>query len=192
MADKKATDRLASDLLAVLREAFSKPLPGTAQTQPQPQVDEDSLLDSIKEFLTQSLPGTKDEEEQAAPAAPQVTSAEPQPSVAIEEIENEKPAYEGGSEPVSAVVGPEDEGDWEAMLRRHEVEREEMQWRHEQEREEMHHRHEQERGAIGYERGRDREEAKHRRELEREAREREHERAKEARGRGRGRGTGHD
>ena len=61
MAEEKDTDRLASELLGKICDALNKPLPGTGKKTPKPQADDgdNSLLDTIKDFLTQALPGTK-------------------------------------------------------------------------------------------------------------------------------------
>jgi len=123
VANERDTDRLAGDLMKQLLGSLNKPAPGTGAVRPQPQVDENSMLETIKGFLNQSLPGTKEREKPSAPAAPQVGSSAYQSSASGEEV----------------VVGG-----WEGLFRRQGQEREAMHGRHAREREEMHQRHVQE------------------------------------------------
>jgi len=127
MADAKDTDRMAGDLLNALLGSLNKPVAGTGHTQPRPQVDESSMLDTIKGFLNQSLPGTKEREKPNAPAAPQGATAGYQASAAGNEMEI---------------------GGWEGLFRRQGREREAMHGRHERERTEMQQRHVQEMEAA--------------------------------------------
>ena len=122
MANERDTDRLAGDLMKQLLGSLNKPAPGIGAARPQPQVDENSMLETIKGFLNQSLPGTKEREKPSAPAAPQVGSS----------------AYQ------SSASGEEVVGGWEGLFRRQGQEREAMHGRHAREREEMHQRHVQE------------------------------------------------
>lgn len=119
MANERDTDRMAGDLMKALLGSLNKPVAGTGQTAPTPQVDEKSMLDTIKGFLNQSLPGTKDREKPGSPSAP---------------IAQQTPI---------APVDAESAG-WEGMFRRQGLEREAMHARHERERAEMHQRHLQE------------------------------------------------
>jgi len=123
MAEQNHTDRLAGGLMKQLPGSLNKPAPGTGTVRPQPQVDEKSMLETIKGFLTQSLPGTKEREKPSAPAASQAGSNVYQSSAAGEEV----------------VAGG-----WEGLFRRQGQEREAMHGRHAREREEMHERHVQE------------------------------------------------
>lgn len=123
MAGEKDTDRMAGDLMKALLGSLKKPVAGPGQTQSTPQVDESSMLDTIKGFLNQSLPGTKEREKPNAPAAPQGAPITAQPAV----------QGAGGG-----VV------DWETMYRRQEREREAMYGRQLSERQFMHQRHEKE------------------------------------------------
>lgn len=120
MANERDTDRLANELLGALMGSLTKPMAGTGRPQARPQVDEGSMLSTIKEFLTQSLPGTKPQTQPAAPTASQATTAG------------------APSRPV----------EWEAMYRRHVREREEMYARHARERADANLRHEQEMEAA--------------------------------------------
>jgi len=112
---------MAGDLMKALLGSLNKPVAGTGQPQSAPQVDESSMLDTIKGFLNQSLPGTKEREKPSAPAAPQVTPNAYQSSMTAGEM-----------------------GGWEGLFRRQGQEREAMHGRHERERAEMHQRHVQE------------------------------------------------
>jgi len=120
MANERDTDRLASELLGALMGSLTKPMAGTGQTQSRPQVDEGSMLNTIKDFLTQSLPGTKEQVKPGAPAAAQASTA--------------------GSQTWGAVQGT-GTGGWEAVFRRQGQEREAMYERHDREREDMEKRH---------------------------------------------------
>ena len=71
MANERDTDRLASELLGKLLGSLNKPVAGTGQTVSRPQVDENNMLSTIKDFLNQSVPGTKPRERPSAPAASQ-------------------------------------------------------------------------------------------------------------------------
>ncbi len=117
MGNERDTDRLASELLGALMGSLTRPMAGTGRPQSQPQVDQGSMLNTIKDFLNQSLPGTKP---QGQPGA-------------------FPPAHTGAS--ASAVTGTVE---WEEMYRRHVREREAMYGRHVREREDVLHRHEQE------------------------------------------------
>ena len=117
MGNEKDTDRLASELLGALMGSLTKPMTGTGRPQSQPQVDQGSMLSTIKDFLNQSLPGTKPLGQPDAPS----------------------PAQAGV--PASAVARTVE---WEEMYRRHVREREAMYGRHVREREDVLRRHEQE------------------------------------------------
>lgn len=121
MANDRDTDRMAGDLMKALLGSLNKPAAGTGQPQSAPQVDENSMLDTIKGFLNQSLPGTKEREKPNAPAAPHVNPV----------------VYQS-----AATAGLT--GGWERLFRRQGQEREAMHGRHERERAEMHQRHVQE------------------------------------------------
>ena len=127
MADERDTDRLAGDLMKQLLGSLNKPAPGIGSARPQAQVDENSMLETIKGFLNQSLPGTKEREKPSAPAAAQAGSL--------------------GSQPSTDVHGT-GEVRWTVMYRRQEREREAMYARQTQEREAMHKRQEQEMEAL--------------------------------------------
>jgi len=121
MANERDTERMASELLGALMGSLTKPMLGTGRPQSQPQVDQGSMLTTIKEFLNQSLPGTKPRPQAGAPA--------PAQSVA----------------PVAAATTPVE---WEGMYRRHVREREAMHARHAREREDVMGRHVQEMEAA--------------------------------------------
>jgi len=127
MARQNDTDRLAGDLMKQLLGSLNKPAPGTGAVRPQAQVDENSMLETIKGFLNQSLPGTKEREKPSAPTASQTGSA--------------------GSQPSADAAGM-GEVRWTVMYRRQEREREAMYARQTQEREDMHKRQEQEMEAL--------------------------------------------
>jgi len=134
MADGQDTDRMAGDLMKALLGSLNKPVAGTGQTGPTPQVDEKSMMDTIKGFLNQSLPGTKEREKPSAPAVPLGT-----PYV------SQYPQSVSGTHEV----------DWESMYRRQEREREAMYGRQLTEREGMQQRHKKEMetlAGIGQER----------------------------------------
>lgn len=120
MANERDTDRLASELLGALMGSLTKPMAGTGPAQARPQVDEGSMLNTIKDFLTQSLPGTKEQVKPGTPAAAQ-------PGIA-------------GSQTWGGVQGT-GTGGWEAVFRRQGQERESMHERHDREREDMEKRH---------------------------------------------------
>jgi len=117
MANERDTDRLANELLGALMGSLTKPMAGTGRPQAQPQVDQGSMLNTIKEFLNQSLPGTKPQPQAGAPAA--------QPSATGSQTWGTAP----------------DSGGWEAIFRRQGQEREAMHERHAREREDMEKRH---------------------------------------------------
>ena len=127
MANERDTDRLAGDLMKQLLGSLNKPAPGTGSVRPQAQVDENSMLETIKGFLNQSLPGTKEREKPSAPAVAQTGSV--------------------GSQPSTDVAGT-GEVRWTVMYRRQEREREAMYARQTQEREDMQKRQEQEMEAL--------------------------------------------
>jgi len=127
MANERDTDRLANDLLGALMGSITKPMAGTGRPQAQPQVDQGSMLNTIKDFLNQSLPGTKEQVKPGAPAAAQQGTA--------------------GSQTWGAVQGTEASG-WEAIFRRQGQEREAMHERHDREREDMEKRHRDEMEAA--------------------------------------------
>ncbi len=135
MASERDTDRLASELLGALMGSLTKPMAGTGQAQSRPQVDEGSMLNTIKDFLTQSLPGTKEQVKPGAPAAAQAGTP--------------------GSQTWGVAQGT-GMGGWEAIFRRQGQERETMHERHDREREDMEKRHRDEMetamgsaGAVG-------------------------------------------
>jgi hypothetical protein len=127
MARQNDTDRLAGDLMKQLLGSLNKPAPGIGSARPQAQVDENSMLETIKGFLNQSLPGTKEREKPGAPVASQPGSVESQ---------------------LSSDVAGTGEVRWTVMYRRQEREREAMYARQTQEREAMHKRQEQEMEAL--------------------------------------------
>jgi len=184
MAEQKDTDRIAGQLLDLLKGKI--PGTGFAGGTTQPDTDDNTLLDMIKDVLRRTMPPVQfPRQKPESVPAPQHGSTQAQfPAT---------PTY------TTAAAGVTDE--WEVMKELHEREREDMRTRHEREREDMRHRQELEMEAVGAQRERnkeaekgqrerDRDAAKDQREREQEAREREREREKEERGRGRGRGKG--
>ena len=71
MGNENDTDRLAGELLGALMGSLTKPMAGTGRPQSQPQVDQGSMLNTIKDFLNQSLPGTKPQGQPSAPSPAQ-------------------------------------------------------------------------------------------------------------------------
>jgi len=116
MANERDTDRLANELLGALMGSLTKPMAGTGRPQSQPQVAQGSMLNTIKDFLNQSLPGTKPQPGSAAAAQPSTAGSQTWGSVP-----------EGGG--------------WEALFRRQGQEREAMHERQDREREDMEKRH---------------------------------------------------
>ena len=126
MSSERDTDRMAGELLNLLKGSLTKPVAGTGVPRPQAQPEESSMLNTIKDFLNQSLPGTKPI---AKPTASTPVGAGASQSSAGSEV----------------VVGG-----WEGLFRRQGQERELMHQRHERERTEMHQRHGQEmESALG-------------------------------------------
>ncbi len=125
MADERDTDRLAGELLNLLKGSLTKPAPGTT-AKPQAQVDDNSMLSTIKDFLNQSLPGTKPREQAGSQSTAQA------------------PTYSQSSAAGSEVQV----GGWEGLFRRQAQERGTMHERQERERGEMHQRHLQEMEAA--------------------------------------------
>ena len=123
MANENDTDRMAGDLLNLLKGSLAKPVPGTGASRPLAQPDEGSMLNTIKDFLNQSLPGTKPIAKPGAPAS--------------------MPAGTAASQSLAASLAMQPV-DWETMYRRQEQERESMYGRQVREREDMRKRHEQE------------------------------------------------
>jgi len=119
MAYQGDTDRMAGELLNLLKGSLTKPAPGIG-ARPQAQVDDNSMLSTIKDFLNQSLPGTKPREEQAAPSAPQWGGSATQTPLSTQ----------------SAV-----EVEWVPMYLRQEQERQQLYARHVRERDEIQKRH---------------------------------------------------
>ncbi len=183
MQNKNDTDRLAKELLAALQSVLNKPLPGTSQSKPQSQADDPSILDTIKDFLTQSLPGTKEDQEQ--PSQPTTIDEPETPELVQDELrpEHGDQAYERDDD-------RDDDNEWSSLRRKQAQEREEMHRRHELEREAMQRRHETEREEGKFKLERDREELKRNQEREREASKQAHEQGKRGRGQGRGQGQG--
>ncbi len=120
MAYERDNDRLASELLGKLLGSLNKPVAGTGQTVSKPQVDENNMLNTIKEFLNQSVPGTKPREQPGAP-----TAAQPG-AIASQTWGVDQSTPSGG---------------WEAIFRRQGEEREAMFARQDQERQDMEKRH---------------------------------------------------
>lgn len=126
MADERDTDRMAGELLNLLKGSLTKPASGTAAIRPQ--VDDNSVLNMIKDILKQNLPsGPKPREQASAPTTQQ--------------------AYTVPSQ-YSAAGGEVQVGGWEGLFRRQGSERQIMHERHERERAEMHQRHIQEMEAA--------------------------------------------
>lgn len=179
MENEKNTDRLAKNLMSVITNALKEDLYGKEAVQDKPEMDENSLLDSIKQFLTQALPGKKDKEE------------EPPTQTTIHQVLTGAPAYSQAEtlqekpeiEKPEAIVSPAEE--WDEMKHHQEQEREELHWRHEQERESMQYRHEQERKALEFKLEREGKWDEMKREVENKEREWKDE--KPGRGRGHGR-----
>ncbi len=65
MASEKDTNRMAGELLNALLGSMM-PLSTIGQIQPKAQVDEGSMLDTIKSYLNQSMHGAKEQEQQRA------------------------------------------------------------------------------------------------------------------------------
>ena len=126
MSSRRDTDRMAGELLNLLKGSLTKPVAGTGVSRPQAQPDEGSMLNTIKDFLNQSLPGTK--------PIPRPTASTP--------VGAATPQTSAGAE---VVVGG-----WEGLFRRQGQERDLMHQRHERERAEMHQRQLQEmESALG-------------------------------------------
>ena len=121
VADEIDTERLAGELLSALRGASSGPVTraprARSRAQPAAQMDDRSLLSTIKEYLEQSLPGKK---ESGAPASAQAAA--------------------GGAQLAAEAAYV----DWQSMYRRQEQERESMYGRQVRERAEVQQRHVQE------------------------------------------------
>ena len=115
MANERDTDRLASELLGKLLGSLNKPVAGTGQTVARPQVDENNMLNTIKDFLNQSVPGTKPREQ------PQASTPAPLSGAVVA----------AGNRPV----------EWEDMYRRQEQERARLYSRHASERDDVLGRH---------------------------------------------------
>jgi len=121
VAYEQDTDRVAGELLNLLKGSLTKP--GGALSRPQPQADDGTMLNMIKDVLKQTLPpGTWPKEQANKPSAPQSAPS----------------AYQS---PASSEVAV---GGWEDLFRRQGQERDAMHQRHERERTEMHQRHNQE------------------------------------------------
>jgi hypothetical protein len=125
VAYEQDTDRVAGELLNLLKGSLTKP--GGALSRPQPQADDGTMLNMIKDVLKQTLPpGTLPKQRPTKPSAPQSVPS----------------AYQS---PASSEVAV---GGWEGLFRRQGQERDAMHQRHERERTEMHQRHNQELGAA--------------------------------------------
>lgn len=120
MASERDTDRLAGDLLQALMGTMNKPVPSTRSVRQRPQVDERSMLSTIKDFLNQSIPGMKERDEQSSSAASH---------------------FGAGGAPTPAAVGGRPPVQWQDMYRRQEKEREAMYGRQSRELDEMRARH---------------------------------------------------
>lgn len=126
MTNEQDTDRMAGELLNLLKGSLGKPPagPSLGWPQAQAQADDNSALDIIKNVLKQNLPsGPRPREQAGASSAQQATAAPSQYSPVGQEVQV---------------------GGWEGLFRRQGNEREAMHARHEREREEMHQRHVQE------------------------------------------------
>jgi hypothetical protein len=118
------TDRMAGELLNLLKGSLGKPSSAPGLGWPQAQADDNSALDIIKNILKQNIPSGPKPREQAAASTTQ----------------------QGAVAPTQyAPLGQEVQvGGWEGLFRRQGQEREAMHVRHERERAEMHQRHVQE------------------------------------------------
>lgn len=146
MTNEKETDRIAGHLMNIISNALKEDLYGKDGEQSQAYIDDMSLLSSIKDFVTHSVLGKKESEQEKPTQThpkPVLTSA---PVSAQVEQEKEQPEVQTPAS-ISSI-----EEDWDEMRHRQEREREELHWRHEQERENMQHRHEQERKAQEFKR----------------------------------------
>ena len=115
MAEERDTDRIAGELLNMLKGSLARPGSGVL-SRPQSSSDDNSMLNMIKDVLKQQLPGGMRPREDAG------TSAAP-----------------GGG--ATSVQAPLTAGnvvvDWTGMYRRQESERESMYSRQSREREEL-------------------------------------------------------
>jgi hypothetical protein len=113
VADERETDRLAGELLDVLKGSLARP---GGLGRPQPSSDDNSMLSMIKDVLKQQLPGGARPREEAGTTA----------------------AQGGGATAFHAPVTAGNVAvDWTGMYRRQEAERESMYARQEREREEL-------------------------------------------------------
>lgn len=116
MPYERNTDRMAGALLQALMGSMSNPLNSAGI---RPQVDEGSMLNTIKDFLSQSMPGAKGKEDQSTPTA-------------------SEGSWSGSG---TSAAGEVQVGGWEGLFRRQGQERDAMHVRHVREREEMNQRH---------------------------------------------------
>jgi hypothetical protein len=122
VAYEQDTDRVAGELLNLLKGTLSKP--GASISRPQPQADDSTMLSMIKDVLKQTLPaGTWPKEQASKPTASQSAPS----------------TYQAPASSGEVAVGG-----WEGLFRRQGQERDAMHQRHERERAEMHQRHLQE------------------------------------------------
>ncbi len=117
MASEQDTDRMAGELLNLLKGSIGKPTPGPTS---RPQADDNTTLNMIKDILKQNLPSGPKPREQATAPKPQAPVASPQYGAASGEVQA---------------------GGWEGLFRRQGSERDSMHERHERERAELHQRH---------------------------------------------------
>lgn len=165
MSSQKQDDQLIDQLFTGLRDFLNAPLPGTGtapqKQQPQntPVVEEESLLEKLKEIMSQPLPGTADETD-TAPADNDVTLPVDNKPVA-RTTASQPSGIEGWNE---GLVAPDQKetaniedwdelkdrhkDEWEALKDRHENERETLKERHEVERDSLKDRHEAERETL--------------------------------------------
>jgi len=128
VAYEQDNDRIAGELLNLLKGSVAKPGAAPGISRPQVQADDGTMLNMIKNVLGQTMPpGMR-------PPAPS------------------KPAAQQGAPMAQqATVAPEVQvGGWEGLFRRQAQERAAMNERQERERSELHQRHMQEmESAIG-------------------------------------------
>ena len=125
MTNEQDTDRMAGELLNLLKGSLGKPSAGPTLGWPQAQAqtDDKSALDVIKNILKQNLPSGPKPREQVGASTAQAPLASSQYAPLGQEVQV---------------------GGWEGLFRRQGQERETMHTRHERERAEMHQRHMQE------------------------------------------------
>lgn len=123
MAYEQDNDRIAGELLNLLKGSLARPASGSGINRPQAAADDSTMLNMIKQVLGQTMPPGMRPREQAGKPSAQAGAPLAQPSDTAPDI------------PV---------GGWEGLFRRQAQERTAMHERHERERSEMHQRHVQE------------------------------------------------